>query len=141
MRRKSTAALSRRRFLKQTAVLGGAAVGAAGRSVVAGLAHLLTDGIVQAHLSLAGVLPAYRRRGIARRLLVEAFAVSGTGARLSQIAVDHDNPLIGPSQRDRPLAQRVLTLGALAIFKHLLKCRLPDVEIGVTAKMIGGYFL
>ena len=42
-----------------------------------GLAHLLTDGLIQAHLSLVGVLPAYRRLGLARRLVGEAFRASG----------------------------------------------------------------
>lgn len=46
-----------------------------GRGV--GLAHLLTDGAVQAHLSLVGVLPACRRRGIARELLLRAFRDAG----------------------------------------------------------------
>ena len=44
---------------------------------VVGLAHLLTDGVVQAHLSLVGVLPRHRLQGIARRLVREAFRESG----------------------------------------------------------------
>lgn len=44
---------------------------------VVGLAHLLTNGVVHAHLSLVGVLPEYRRRGIAQRLIAEAFARCG----------------------------------------------------------------
>ena len=47
-------------------------------AAVVGLAHLLTDGLIQAHLSLVGVLPVYRRRGIARTLLVGAFGASGS---------------------------------------------------------------
>jgi ribosomal protein S18 acetylase RimI-like enzyme len=43
---------------------------------IVGLAHLLTDGRVQAHLSLVGVLPGHRRRGLARRLVGEAFRIS-----------------------------------------------------------------
>lgn len=46
-------------------------------TAVVGLAHLLTNGVVHAHLSLVGVLPAYRRRGVARRLVLEAFRASG----------------------------------------------------------------
>jgi len=38
-----------------------------------GLAHLLTNGVVHAHLSLVGVLPGFRRQGIARRLIEHAF--------------------------------------------------------------------
>jgi ribosomal protein S18 acetylase RimI-like enzyme len=44
---------------------------------VVGVVHLLTNGVVHSHLSLAGVLPGYRRRGIARRLVVTAFQQSG----------------------------------------------------------------
>ena len=43
---------------------------------VIGLAHILTNGVVHAHLSLVGVLPEYRRRGIAKGLIAEAFAQS-----------------------------------------------------------------
>ncbi len=50
---------------------------ATGQGSVVGLAHLLTNGVVHAHLSLVGVLPAHRRRGIARRLLSAAFEESG----------------------------------------------------------------
>src|SRR5215470_14963751 len=44
---------------------------------VIGLAHIMTNGVVHAHLSLVGVLPAYRRGGVAKRLISEAFARSG----------------------------------------------------------------
>jgi ribosomal protein S18 acetylase RimI-like enzyme len=44
---------------------------------VVGLAHLLTNGVVHAHLSLVGVRETHRRRGIARQLIGEAFRVSG----------------------------------------------------------------
>ena len=43
---------------------------------VIGLAHILTNGVVHAHLSLVGVLPDYRRKGVAKRLIAEAFAQS-----------------------------------------------------------------
>ena len=46
-------------------------------TAVVGLAHLLTDGLIQAHLSLVGVLPDYRRKGLARRLIRETFRASG----------------------------------------------------------------
>jgi ribosomal protein S18 acetylase RimI-like enzyme len=46
-------------------------------TAVVGLAHLLTDGLIQAHLSLIGVLPDYRRQGHAQRLVRKAFRVSG----------------------------------------------------------------
>ncbi len=47
-----------------------------GQRVIA-LAHILSDGVVQAHLSLVGVLPSHRRAGIARALIVEAFRHTG----------------------------------------------------------------
>ena len=46
-------------------------------SEVIGLAHLLTDGLVQAHLSLVGVLPGHRRLGVARELVTRAFQSGG----------------------------------------------------------------
>ena len=45
---------------------------------VIGLAHLLTDGVVQSHLSLVGVLPGHRRQGVARRLIAAAFREAGS---------------------------------------------------------------
>ena len=44
---------------------------------VIGLAHLLTNGVVHSHLSLIGVLPEYRRRGVAQTLVTRAFQQSG----------------------------------------------------------------
>jgi ribosomal protein S18 acetylase RimI-like enzyme len=44
---------------------------------VVGLAHVLTNGLVHAHLSLVGVLPAHRRRGIGWQLVTKAFEASG----------------------------------------------------------------
>lgn len=47
------------------------------RDTVIGLAHLLTNGVVHAHLSLVGVLPEHRRRGVARELVATAFRDAG----------------------------------------------------------------
>jgi ribosomal protein S18 acetylase RimI-like enzyme len=44
---------------------------------VIGLANVLTDGVVQSHLSLIGVLPDYRRKGVARKLVAAAFQQAG----------------------------------------------------------------
>ncbi len=44
---------------------------------VVGFAYLQSDGAIQAHLSLIGVLRSHRRRGIARRLVEEAFRRCG----------------------------------------------------------------
>jgi ribosomal protein S18 acetylase RimI-like enzyme len=46
-------------------------------TVIAGFAQLQSDGEIQAHLSLIAVDPAWRRRGIARALIVAAFRHAG----------------------------------------------------------------
>jgi ribosomal protein S18 acetylase RimI-like enzyme len=45
--------------------------------VVAGFAQLLSDGEIQAHLSLIAVDPAFRRRGVARDLILLALREAG----------------------------------------------------------------
>lgn len=44
---------------------------------VVGFAEVFSDGIVHGHLALVGVLPAFRRQGIAKSVVREAFAISG----------------------------------------------------------------
>ncbi|HEY9293415.1 MAG TPA: GNAT family N-acetyltransferase [Microlunatus sp.] len=44
---------------------------------VIGFAQVLSDGVVQAYLSLVGVLESWRRQGVARRLVIAAFEASG----------------------------------------------------------------
>lgn len=44
---------------------------------LAGFAQLLSDGEIQAHLSLIAVDPAYRRQGVARRLLDLGLELAG----------------------------------------------------------------
>ncbi len=51
---------------------------------IAGFAQLMSDGEIQAHLSLIAVDPAFRRQGIARRLLVLALERAG-GSRIDLI--------------------------------------------------------
>jgi ribosomal protein S18 acetylase RimI-like enzyme len=53
------------------------AVVARAASKVVGFAYLQSDGVVQAHRSLIALRSAYRRKGIARRLVETAFARSG----------------------------------------------------------------
>lgn len=48
---------------------------------LAGFAQILSDGEIQAHLSLIAVDPAHRRRGIARELIVGGLRAAG-GLRL-----------------------------------------------------------
>lgn len=51
-------------------------VARAGTQVV-GFAQVLSDGVVNGYLAQVGVLAPFRRRGIARRLIVAAFEQSG----------------------------------------------------------------
>ena len=51
---------------------------------LAGFAQLMSDGEIQAHLSLIAVDPAFRRQGIARAMLREALARAG-GVRIDLI--------------------------------------------------------
>jgi ribosomal protein S18 acetylase RimI-like enzyme len=51
---------------------------------VVGFAQLLSDGEIQAHLSLIAVDPAFRRRGLARAMLVTALENAG-GTRIDLI--------------------------------------------------------
>jgi hypothetical protein len=51
---------------------------------------------------------------------------------LSLVAIHDDDALSGPAQRDRPLAQGVLALSALAVLDHLAQRALSDVEVGRT---------
>ena len=52
-------------------------VAAVDRGQVVGFAYLQSDGEIQAHLSNIAVSRSHRRRGIARRLIEEAFARCG----------------------------------------------------------------
>lgn len=47
------------------------------RDLVVGFAYVQSDGEIQAHLSNIAVLRSHRRRGIARRMIEEAFARCG----------------------------------------------------------------
>jgi len=46
-------------------------------TIIAGFAQLQSDGEIQAHLSLIAVDPTYRRRGVARSLIVAALNHAG----------------------------------------------------------------
>jgi IstB-like ATP binding protein len=66
----------------------------------------------------------------------EALAVA-VGTRAPEIAVDHDDPVGRPAERDRSLAQRVLALGALGVLEHLAERALPDVQVRMTHEVAG----
>ena len=61
---------------------------------------------------------------------LEAGPVGGGGAGVALVAVDDDDPLERPAERDRPVAQGVLADGALGVLQHLPQRALPDVEVG-----------
>jgi ribosomal protein S18 acetylase RimI-like enzyme len=56
-------------------------------SEVVGFAQLLSDGLIQAHLTLIAVARAHRRRGIGRRLLEEGLARAG-GLRVDLVSTE-----------------------------------------------------
>jgi GNAT superfamily N-acetyltransferase len=69
---------------------------------VVGLAHILGDGAIQAHLSLIGVLESQRRRGVGRALLERAFPAAG-GQWLDLVS----DPGAEPFYRSLPHEERV----------------------------------
>ena len=72
--------------------------------------------------------------------VLEALAVR-RGARLAEVAVDHDDAFLGPAQRHRALAQAVLALGALGVLEHLPQRRLTHVQVGVALEVAGLHLL
>ena len=72
------------RALRALTAPGVTTVVAADGGLVAGFAQLLSDGEIQAHLSLIAVDLAYRRQGLARRMLVLALEHAG-GVRIDLI--------------------------------------------------------
>ncbi len=73
--------------------------------------------------------------------LLETLAIDRAGPRLAEIAVDDDDPIIGPAQRDGTLAESILALRALGILDDLSDRRLPDVQIGIPLEVAGRDFL
>ena len=72
------------RALRALTAPGVTSVVAADGAHVAGFAQLLSDGEIQAHLSLIAVDPAYRRQGLARQMLKLALATAG-GVRIDLV--------------------------------------------------------
>ena len=72
------------RALRALTAPGVTTVVAADGAHVAGFAQLLSDGEIQAHLSLIAVDRAYRRRNLARQMLRLALATAG-GTRIDLI--------------------------------------------------------
>jgi hypothetical protein len=72
---------------------------------------------------------------------LEACAIGSRSAGLPEIRVDHDNAVVMPAERERSLAKRVLTFGALGIFQYLTRRRLPDIQIGISFQVRGIHFL
>ncbi|WP_322973451.1 hypothetical protein [Actinacidiphila soli] len=58
---------------------------------------------------------------------LEALPVGGRGPGLTLVGVDHDDPIVGPAQRDCPAFEPVLTGGRLGVVDHLFQGRLPHV--------------
>ena len=85
-------------------------------------------------------MPA-RPRLTSRHEPLKAFPVGGRGAGLAQIAVDDDDLIDGPAERDRALTQGVLPLRALGVLEDLPERRLADVEIRRAPQMARRDFL
>ena len=50
---------------------------------------------------------------------LKAFPISRSGAGLSEVAVDHDNPIKRPAQGDSALPERILPVSALGVLEDL----------------------
>ena len=72
------------RALRALTAPGVTTVVAADAGKVAGFAQLLSDGEIQAHLSLIAVGPAYRRQNLAREMLRFGLEIAG-GSRIDLI--------------------------------------------------------
>jgi hypothetical protein len=60
---------------------------------------------------------------------------------LAEVAVDDDDLIDGPAERDGALPQRILPLRALRVFEHLPQGGLADVEIRRATQMTRCDFL
>ena len=81
--------------------------------------------------------PCFAQANIGDQTL-KAFALAGGGAGLALIMIDHYDSIFRPTQRHRALAQGVLSLGALGIFKHLAQGGLANIEISGALEMFSG---
>ena len=61
------------------------------------------------------------------------------GSGLTEVGVDHDNPLGRPAERHRPLAQCILAARALRVLDHLAHRGLAHIEVGVAAQVAGAH--
>jgi len=76
-----------------------------------------------------------------RDQLLKSFPIDSRSPGLPEITINDDDSLYRPAQRYGVLAETVLPLGALGVFKHLAERRLADVEIGVSFEVSGIDFL
>jgi hypothetical protein len=61
---------------------------------------------------------------------LKTLAVCGRSPGLSQVAVDDDDVIGIPAERDGTLPESVLTFGALGVFRDLTQRGLTDIKIG-----------
>ena len=81
------------------------------RGEVVGLVHLLSNGVVHAHLSLIGVRPSHRRKGIARHLVTTAFRRGG-GKWLDLCAESGSEPFYRSFEHRESVGFRIYPRGA-----------------------------
>jgi hypothetical protein len=72
---------------------------------------------------------------------LKAGAIGRRRTRLSEVVVNDRDLFDGPAQGYRPLAERVLSLGAFGVLEYLPQRGLPDVQVSVAPQMTGGNFL
>jgi hypothetical protein len=72
--------------------------------------------------------------------LLEPQAIA-IGAGLTQVAVDDHDTVQRPAKGNRPLAQRVLPLGALGVLEHLAQRARADIQVCLALEVRGGALL
>src|SRR5579863_733568 len=73
--------------------------------------------------------------------VLESIAVGRCGPGQTQVFIDHDDLIGGPTQALRPPLQIVLTCRALAVLMHLPESRLAHVQIRHALQMPGSHFI
>jgi hypothetical protein len=70
--------------------------------------------------------------------LLKSVPANRLGPGLAEVGVEYVDPFEGPAECHGAIAQGILTLRALRILQDLTRRGLPNLEIGVTLKMLRG---
>ncbi len=60
---------------------------------------------------------------------------------MAQILVNHDNPFLAPTKRQRPFAERVLASSTFGIFENLLMGTLSYIQLCQATEMMSSDLL